>query len=60
MPSPRYVFIAGGIGITPIMPMAAAAERAGAEWEFHYGGRSRTPMAVVEALDGGHGPRASL
>ena len=60
MPSPRYVFIAGGIGITPIMPMAAAAERAGAEWEFHYGGRSRTSMAFVEALDAAHGPRASL
>jgi ferredoxin-NADP reductase len=58
--SPRYVFIAGGIGITPIMPMAAAAERAGAEWEFHYGGRSRTSMAFVETLDAAHGPRVSL
>jgi ferredoxin-NADP reductase len=58
--SPRYVFIAGGIGITPIMPMAAAAERAGAAWEFHYGGRSRTSMAFVETLDAAHGPRVSL
>ena len=59
-PSPRYVFLAGGIGITPIMPMAAAAERAGAEWEFHYGGRSRTSMAFLDALDAAHGPRVQL
>ena len=60
VPGPRYVFIAGGIGITPIMPMAAAAERAGAEWEFHYGGRSRTSMAFVETLAAAHGPRVAL
>ena len=60
VPSPRYVFIAGGIGITPIMPMAATAERAGAEWEFHYGGRTRTSMAFLDALDAAHGTRVSL
>jgi ferredoxin-NADP reductase len=60
VPSPRYVFIAGGIGITPILPMAAAAERAGAEWEFHYGGRTRTSMAFLDTLDAAHGPRVTL
>ncbi|MDD7967851.1 PDR/VanB family oxidoreductase [Actinomycetospora lemnae] len=44
-PSPRYVFVAGGIGITPILPMIAAAEAAGAEWTLLYGGRARTSMA---------------
>ncbi len=29
--SPRYVFVAGGIGITPILPMIEQAEAAGAE-----------------------------
>ena len=29
LPSPRYLFIAGGIGITPILPMIAAASAAG-------------------------------
>ncbi|MDQ4117990.1 MAG: PDR/VanB family oxidoreductase, partial [Actinomycetota bacterium] len=49
-PSPRYVFVAGGIGITPILPMIAAAERAGAEWTLLYGGRSRTSMAFTGEL----------
>ena len=31
-PAPRYLFVAGGIGITPILPMIAAADAAGAEW----------------------------
>ena len=29
-PAPRYLFVAGGIGITPILPMLAAADAAGA------------------------------
>ncbi|MGP4007236.1 PDR/VanB family oxidoreductase [Streptomyces sp. 4N124] len=49
-PAPRYRFIAGGIGITPILPMLAAAEAAGAEWTLLYGGRSRRSMAFTEEL----------
>ena len=60
LPAPRYVFIAGGIGVTPIIPMAAAAEQAGAQWEFHYGGRTRTSMAFVDALAAAHGARVTL
>jgi ferredoxin-NADP reductase len=48
--SPRYLFIAGGIGITPMLPMVAAAEAAGAEWELVYGGRQRASMAFLEEL----------
>jgi ferredoxin-NADP reductase len=51
-PAPRYVFVAGGIGITPILPMVNAAAAAGADWELHYGGRSRTAMAFVAELSG--------
>jgi ferredoxin-NADP reductase len=51
VPAPRYVFIAGGIGITPMLPMIDAAEAAGASWELHYGGRSRRSMAFLESLE---------
>jgi ferredoxin-NADP reductase len=51
LPAPRYVFIAGGIGITPILPMIATADSAGARWELHYGGRSRRSMAFLESIE---------
>lgn len=49
--SPRYVFVAGGIGITPMLPMIAEAEAAGADWTLHYGGRSRSSMAYLDVLE---------
>ncbi|MGW3634000.1 PDR/VanB family oxidoreductase [Streptomyces sp. NPDC005122] len=49
-PVPRYRFVAGGIGITPILPMLAAAQAAGAEWTLLYGGRTRDSMAFVGEL----------
>ncbi|MFF4627827.1 PDR/VanB family oxidoreductase [Streptomyces griseorubiginosus] len=49
-PAPRYLFIAGGIGITPILPMLAAAEAEGAQWSLLYGGRTRNSMAFTEEL----------
>jgi ferredoxin-NADP reductase len=48
--SPRYQFIAGGIGITPILPMIAAASAAGADWNLLYGGRYRASMAFLPEL----------
>jgi ferredoxin-NADP reductase len=47
LPSPSYLFIAGGIGITPLLPMIDAA---GADWRLVYGGRTRTSMAFLDAL----------
>ncbi len=46
----RYQFIAGGIGITPIMAMIDAADADGAEWHLLYGGRQRSSMAFVDEL----------
>lgn len=59
LPAPRYLFVAGGIGITPILPMLAAAEAAGAEWTLLYGGRSRASMAFRDELRR-HGDRVTL
>lgn len=49
--SPRYLFIAGGIGITPMLPMIAEAEASGADWRLVYGGRSRSSMAFLAELE---------
>jgi ferredoxin-NADP reductase len=48
--SPNYLFIAGGIGITPILAMVAEAESAGANWRLIYGGRTRASMAFLDEL----------
>jgi ferredoxin-NADP reductase len=48
--SPRYLFIAGGIGITPLLPMIAEADAAGADWRLLYGGRERASMAFLTEL----------
>src|SRR4051794_6040278 len=48
--SERYLFVAGGIGITPILPMIASATLAGADWQLFYGGRSRQSMALLDEL----------
>jgi len=59
-PSPRYLFVAGGIGITPIVPMVAAAAAAGADWRLHYGGRTLASMAFRDELTAAYGTRVAL
>ncbi len=54
------VFIAGGMGITPLLPMMAALEADGAPWRLHYAGRSRSHMAFADSLSASFGPKASL
>jgi ferredoxin-NADP reductase len=58
-PAPRYVFVGGGIGITPILPMIAAAEAAGADWTLLYGGRTAASMAFTAPLRA-YGTRVTL
>ncbi len=50
VPSSAYLFIAGGIGITPILPMAAQVAAQGHEWNLVYGGRCRSSMAFLDEI----------
>ncbi|MFE5486398.1 PDR/VanB family oxidoreductase [Streptomyces sp. NPDC056527] len=49
--SPAYVFVAGGIGITPVLPMLRAAEAAGADWRLLYCGRSRATLPYLDEIE---------
>ncbi|HWC82897.1 MAG TPA: PDR/VanB family oxidoreductase [Pseudonocardiaceae bacterium] len=58
--APRYLFIAGGIGITPIVPMLAAVQARGADWRLLYGGRTRDSMAFRAELAQRYGERIEV
>lgn len=60
--APSYLFVAGGIGITPLLPMVRAAERAGADWRLMYCGRSRASMPFLDELEqaGADGGRVTV
>lgn len=52
LPADGYQFIAGGIGITPLLSMVAGAEFARRPWRLDYGGRTRASMAYAEEVAG--------
>ncbi|MEY9211855.1 oxidoreductase [Thermobifida halotolerans] len=58
-PSPRYLFVAGGIGITPLLPMIGQADLLDADWHLLYGGRTRATMAFLDEL-APHGDRVTV
>ncbi|MEU1278880.1 PDR/VanB family oxidoreductase [Streptomyces sp. NPDC005805] len=49
-PAPGYLFVAGGIGITPVLPMVRAVAAAGLPWRLLYCGRSRASMPFLGEL----------
>jgi ferredoxin-NADP reductase len=57
--APRYVFLAGGIGITPLLPMIESVQRRGVPWTLDYGGRQRASMAFLDEL-AGYGDRVRV
>jgi ferredoxin-NADP reductase len=59
VPSEQYLFVAGGIGITPLLPMVRQAEMLGADWRLLYGGRRRASMAFLDEL-GAFGERVQV
>ena len=56
----KVIFIAGGIGITPILAMARRARELGMDYALHYTGRARATMAFVDELAALHGERLHL
>ncbi|MFE2562935.1 PDR/VanB family oxidoreductase [Streptomyces mirabilis] len=58
-PAPAYVFVAGGIGITPILPMLRAVQDR-AEWRLLYGGRTRASMPFLEEIGKLRGGRVTV
>src|SRR6201993_135616 len=58
--APHYRFIAGGIGITPIVAMIEAVQQAGNDWTLLYGGRTRVSMAFAADLAERYPERVTL
>ena len=58
--APRYVLLAGGIGITAVAAMAHVLRGVGADYTLVYVGRSRERMAYVDQLAGLHGDRLAV
>ncbi|MFF9347544.1 PDR/VanB family oxidoreductase [Streptomyces sp. NPDC014734] len=60
--APAYLFVAGGIGITPVLPMLRAVAASGADWHLLYGGRSRATMPFLDEIEklGAEGGRVTV
>ncbi|GAA4038209.1 PDR/VanB family oxidoreductase [Arthrobacter methylotrophus] len=56
----RYVLLAGGIGITAIMNMAAVLRNVKADYTLVYAGRNRAAMAYLQDLQEIHGARLQV
>ena len=53
--APRYVLLAGGVGITAILNMARVLKNVKADYRLVYAGRSRSAMAYLADLQAEHG-----
>ncbi|MGW0209192.1 PDR/VanB family oxidoreductase [Streptomyces sp. NPDC003233] len=54
-----YVFVAGGIGITPLLPMLRALPEH-ADWRLLYAGRDRASMPFLEEVEKRGGDRVTV
>lgn len=52
--SDQYVLVAGGIGITPILPMADRLKALGKPYRLLFAGRSRDAMAFLDRAERDH------
>lgn len=55
--APKYILVAGGIGITAIRGMATLLRELGADYEIHYAARSPQAMAYRGEMIAEHGDR---
>ncbi|BBX39128.1 oxidoreductase [Mycobacterium simiae] len=46
----EVLFVIGGIGVTPILPMMQVAQRRGIDWRAVYAGRSRKYMPLLDEV----------
>jgi ferredoxin-NADP reductase len=60
LPADEYLFVAGGIGITPIQAMIESAESQGTNWSLLYGGRTRRHMAFADGLQAAYPGKVAL
>ncbi|WP_030381162.1 MULTISPECIES: PDR/VanB family oxidoreductase [unclassified Streptomyces] len=60
LPAPEYLFLAGGIGITPLLPMLRAAVDAGAAASLVYVGRSAASMPFLDEVRSWGGERVHV
>lgn len=51
-PGEQHLFIAGGIGITPLLPMMEYCIRAGKDYRLVYCGRTKASMPFISELEG--------
>ena len=60
--APAHLLIAGGIGITPVLPMVRRLAAEGADWHLLYGGWSRATMPFLEEIEklGADGGRVTV
>jgi len=56
----EYVFVAGGIGITPILPMIERVDRLGHDWKLLYLGRETADMPFHDELVSRYGDRVQV
>lgn len=59
-PAPRYHLVAGGIGVTPLIPIIGHLDLLGLPWRMLYAGRSRDDMAYLDRLLDRFGDRITV
>lgn len=60
VPAPGYLLLAGGIGVTPLLPMARALAAGGLPWRLVLGARERSRLAYAQELTTLGGDRVRL